>query len=211
MPHRQSAFLPKTGTSEEWSEAYARVDDYLRAFRIRNRIHLSNLNLQILRAAAERHADSPAVSPVRLAIEEAHRQVDAWLSQRLTDPAQPGRPYSTTVGRVAFMLSDGPTRHSDDFLVPDVHDAELEASMRSWSIKAGPDIKLSHMVARDIDLGLVPDAAENIWEFLDRRPFIRVTILLLLFLLATIGVLIPTDAYVTFLNWFSHLFANFQG
>lgn len=211
MIDRPSAFLPTTGTSEEWSEAYARVDDYLRAFRIRNRIHLSNLNLQILRAAAERHVATPAVSPVRLAIEEAHRQVDAWLSQRLQDPENPGRPYSTTVGRVAFMLSDGPTRHSDDFLVPDVQDPELEASMRSWSIKAGPDIKLSHMVARDIDLGLVPDAAENIWEFLDRRPFIRLAILLILFILATIGVLIPTEAYVPFLNWFGKLFSHIQG
>ncbi len=211
MIDRQSAFLPKTGTSEEWSEAYARVDDYLRAFRIRNRIHLSNLNLQILRSAAERHAETPAVSPVRLAIEEAHRQVDAWLSARLIETGSAPRPYSTTVGRVAFLLSDGPTRHSDDFLVPDVHDPELESAMRSWSIKAGPDIKLSHMVAREIDLGLLPDTAENIWEFLDRRPFIRLAILLSLFALATIGVLIPTEAYVPFITWFGHLFSHAQG
>jgi len=37
------AFRPKTGTMESWNAAYVRVEDYLRAHRIHNRLHQSRL------------------------------------------------------------------------------------------------------------------------------------------------------------------------
>ena len=31
-------FAPKTGTEDEWNEAYARLADYFRSYRLHNRI-----------------------------------------------------------------------------------------------------------------------------------------------------------------------------
>ena len=41
-------FRPRTGTMQEWNAAYVRVEDYLRAHRIHNRLHQSRLIQQIL-------------------------------------------------------------------------------------------------------------------------------------------------------------------
>ena len=43
-----SEFRPRTGTMDDWNAAYVRVEDYLRAHRIHNRLHQSRLILQIL-------------------------------------------------------------------------------------------------------------------------------------------------------------------
>ena len=42
------SFQPKTGTMEAWNAAYVRVEDYLRAHRIHNRLHSSRLVLRLL-------------------------------------------------------------------------------------------------------------------------------------------------------------------
>ena len=68
-----SAFHPRTGTLEEWNAAYVRVEDYLRAHRIHNRLHQSRLIQVILVRAARRHERMPTVSPTTRAAEEASR------------------------------------------------------------------------------------------------------------------------------------------
>ena len=40
-----AGFRPRTGTMDEWNEAYVRVENYLRAHRIHNRLHQSRLKL----------------------------------------------------------------------------------------------------------------------------------------------------------------------
>jgi hypothetical protein len=40
------------------------------------------------------------------------------------------------------------------------------------------------MAPRDIDLGLVPEVAEDTWEGLERRPFVRALLLWAIFSLA---------------------------
>ena len=44
-----NSFRPRTGTLEQWNAAYVRVEDYLRAHRIHNRLHQSRLIQQVLR------------------------------------------------------------------------------------------------------------------------------------------------------------------
>src|SRR5450432_648150 len=73
------AFQPKTGTMEAWNGAYVRVEDYLRAHRIHNRLHQSRLIQRVLSLAAARHEQNPALDPVTLAIEETDRLMDGWL------------------------------------------------------------------------------------------------------------------------------------
>ena len=42
-------FAPATGTEEEWNEAYARLADYFRSYRLHNRIRRTQLILETLR------------------------------------------------------------------------------------------------------------------------------------------------------------------
>src|SRR5882724_4077726 len=77
------AFRPKTGTMDAWNAAYVRVEDYLRAHRIHNRLHQSRLIQEILERAARRHAQRPALDPTTLAAEETEAMMDAWFSKVL--------------------------------------------------------------------------------------------------------------------------------
>jgi len=61
---------------EAWNAAYVRVEDYLRAHRIHNRLHQSRLILQILERAARRHEAQPASEPTTLAAEETEAMMD---------------------------------------------------------------------------------------------------------------------------------------
>ena len=73
------SFRPKTGTLEQWNAAYVRVEDYLRAHRVHNRLHQSRLIQRVLGAAARRHEQNPALDPATLAIEETDRMMDGWF------------------------------------------------------------------------------------------------------------------------------------
>ena len=64
------SFRPKTGSLDAWNAAYVRVEDYLRAHRIHNRLHQSRLIQRILERAARRHEQQPAIAPTTLAAEE---------------------------------------------------------------------------------------------------------------------------------------------
>ena len=76
-----STFQPKTGSLEAWNAAYVRVEDYLRAHRIHNRLHQSRLILRVLERAARRHQENPSLDPTTLAAEEAERMMDAWFGE----------------------------------------------------------------------------------------------------------------------------------
>jgi hypothetical protein len=56
-------FAPATGTDQEWNEAYGRLADYFRAYRLHNRLRRTELVLEALRRAAETHAKDPRRNP----------------------------------------------------------------------------------------------------------------------------------------------------
>src|SRR5438445_10869607 len=82
-------FRPRTGTMEAWNAAYVRVEDYLRAHRIHNRLHQSRLIHTILEKAASRHAVNPALDPTTLAAEEAETLMTGWFRQVLAESTLP--------------------------------------------------------------------------------------------------------------------------
>src|SRR5215212_7258808 len=82
-------FRPRTGTMMEWNSAYVRVEDYLRAHRIHNRLHLSRLIQQILERAAHRHEAEPGRSPTVLAAQETESLMDIWFAGMLNERRQP--------------------------------------------------------------------------------------------------------------------------
>ncbi len=193
-PQRHAAiaeFRPTTGTMEQWNAAYVRVEDYLRAHRIHNRLHQSRLILQVLERAARRHAGNPALNPTVLAAEEIEATMDLWFSQLL---ARPGQPHDRIAvdGRLALLLSDGPQRWPYAFLDEQQVPGEFAAAMQARVIEAGPDMAVSSMVPRPIDLGPVTEAAGETMERIEQFPLVRTLLLWLVFAGALAGIFYVT-------------------
>jgi hypothetical protein len=180
FPDLPVAFRPKTGTQEAWSAAYVRVEDYLRAHRVHNRLHQVRLIQKILERAAERHAANPALDPTILAAEETEALMDAWFEDVLDERGLPHERIAVD-GRVALLLCDGPQRWPHAFLDERHLPEDFVRAMRASSMRAGPDLAVSSMVPRPIDLGPITEAAGETLERLGRWPIVRVLVLWLLF------------------------------
>ena len=174
-----SAFRPRTGTMEAWNAAYVRVEDYLRAHRIHNRLHQSRLILQILERAARRHEAQPASEPTTLAAEETEAMMDLWFADVLDVRGQPHERIAVD-GRVALLLSDGPEKWPYAFLDEQNVPVDFAQAMRRGGLQAGPDMAVSNMAPRPIDLGLIPQAAGETLEQFEKWPILRALLLWLL-------------------------------
>lgn len=170
------SFRPKTGTLEQWNSAYVRVEDYLRAHRIHNRLHQSRLIQRVLVATAARHLQNPGLDPSTLAIEETDRLMDGWFGELLNEKGL-SHDRIASEGRVALLLADGMQRWPYVFLEEHNVPAEFAQLMQQSSIKAGPDLAVSSMVPRDIDLGIITEAAGSTLEHIERLPLVRVLLL----------------------------------
>jgi hypothetical protein len=176
-----SSFRPRTGTLEQWNAAYVRVEDYLRAHRIHNRLHQSRLIQRILERAAERHREHPALDPTTLAAEETEKLMDRWFGEILGDKERPHDRIAID-GRVALLLADGPQKWPYAFLDEEKVPPEFAHAMQDSSIQAGPDLAVSNMVPRPIDLGPISEAAGETLESFERYPILRTLVLWALFL-----------------------------
>ena len=169
-------FRPKTGTLDQWNAAYVRVEDYLRAHRVHNRLHLSRLIQRILVSAARLHEQKPALEPATLAVEETDRMMDEWFGEVLGEKGLPHDRIATE-GRVALLLADGLQRWPYVFLEDDQVPVEFLQAVKQGSIKAGPDLAVSSMVPREIDLGSITEVAGDTLERIERVPVLRVLLL----------------------------------
>jgi hypothetical protein len=181
------AFRPKTGTMESWNAAYVRVEDYLRAHRIHNRLHQGRLIQRILERAAQRHAERPALDPTTLAAEETEAMMEAWFGEVLDEKGQPGDRLAID-GRVSLLLCDGPEHWPYAFLDEENVPADFVQAMRTSNLQAGPDLAVSSMVPRPIDLGPITEAAGETLERFERLPVIRTLLLWVVFALALGGI-----------------------
>lgn len=178
-----STFRPRTGGMEAWNAAYVRVEDYLRAHRIHNRLHQSRLIQRILNRAAARHEANPALDPTTLAAEETERMMDDWFGKILAGENLPADRVAPT-GRVALLLADGPAKWPYAFLDDARMPPDFTAALRRCSMEAGPDLAVSSMVPRPIDLGLLSGAAGETLERIEKWPVLRTLALWALFLAA---------------------------
>lgn len=186
-----ATFRPRTGTMEAWNAAYVRTEDYLRAHRIHNRLHQSRLIQAVLERAANRHALNPALEPTTLAAEEMELMMDEWFAE-LLDAKNLPHDRIAIEGRVALLLCDGPQKWPYAFLDSKTMPDEFAAAMRASSIKAGPDMTVSSMVPREIDLGLITEAAGETLERMEKWPLLRLALLWALFLGALFGIFYVT-------------------
>jgi hypothetical protein len=186
-----ATFRPRTGTMDEWNGAYVRVENYLRAHRIHNRLHQSRLIQQILERAAHRHEAEPARSPTVLAAEETESLMDLWFADMLDQRGQPHERIAVD-GRLALLLCDGPQKWPYAFLDEQQIPSEFEQAMREGVIQAGPDMTVSSMVPRPIDLGPIPEAAGETMERIEKWPMARTILLWLVFAGALGGIFYAT-------------------
>ncbi len=186
-----STFRPRTGTMEAWNAAYVRVEDYLRAHRIHNRLHQSRLIQAVLERAAQRHAANPALDPTTLAAEAVEEMMDQWFADVLGIKNREHQRIAID-GRVAMLLCDGPQQWPYAFLDRGNIPADFASTMLASSIKAGPDMTVSSMVPRDIDLGPITEAAGETLERMEKWPLLRMVLLWALFLGALFGIFFVT-------------------
>lgn len=153
-------FAPKTGTEDEWNEAYARLADYFRSYRLHNRIRRTQLILETLRRAADAHQKDPTRPPTAHAITQARAMLGEWLSEiyhgmDLTESQIEG------TGRLGFHLCDGPGRWPHFFIDRENLPADMTAAMRSAVRASGPRLQVSKMTPRPIDLGIMGDSEDD--------------------------------------------------
>jgi hypothetical protein len=180
-------FRPRTGSLEAWNAAYVRVEDYLRAHRLHNRLHQSRLIQQILERAAQRHAAHPEMDPTTLAAEETEALMAGWFDEIL-GPHDSPRERLAVDGRVALLLCDGPEHWPYAFLAPGQVSEDFRQAMRTRFLEAGPHLSVSSMVPRPIDLGLITGAAGETLDRFNRWPILRTLLLWIVFVLALAGI-----------------------
>ena len=176
------ALGPKT-----WNAAYVRVEDYLRAHRVHNRLHQLRLIQRILDRAAARHAADPRLDPTVLAAEETEAMMDGWFAEMLDQRGQPHERIAVD-GRVALLLCDGPQKWPFAFLEEGGAPPEFVKAMRASSMRAGPDMAVSSMVPRPIDLGPITEAAGETLERFEQWPVLRTLFLWLFFIGALVAI-----------------------
>ena len=144
-------FFPATGSVADWNAAYYRLEDYLRAHLIVHKVHQSQIILRILHRAAARHGADPSLSPVTIAMAEAQSELNDWF-RFLLDGKERQLERIAIDGRLGLLLTNAPQKWPNIFLetqgVPD----EFIAAMRAATVQAGPELQISSMVPRPVDI-----------------------------------------------------------
>lgn len=184
-------FVPTWGSPGEWNSAYEKLESYLRAHEVDSHLHRAHLITKILRHVSHRWQGQTPLAPLStLVIEEANRLLNEWFSCIMDMPDGTNTNFTTADGRVALFLCDGPLRWPYAFLEPRHIPEDLTSAMRKSLMRAGPELQISNMVPRPIDLGMFPEIADDTMDTLNRMPVIK----------AFIGWLILL-AILTYLFW----------
>jgi hypothetical protein len=171
----------------EWNAAYAKVESYFHALRIRNKPLLGQLVLRVLERAQRRAPGELNASTTQLAAEEMDRIVTEWFSEVLQSPPTKADNTLSTRGRLALLLADMPGKWQDQFLRPGPWPQEFTSAMREAFLRAGPDFQLSKMTPRPLDLGPITTLTN-----LGRMPYFRMGLAWTIFALLLIGIFIVT-------------------
>jgi hypothetical protein len=172
---------------EEWNDAYAKVESYFHALRIRNKPLLGQLVLRVLERAQRRAPAELTASATQLAAEEMDRIVTEWFSEVLQSPPTKTDQTLSTRGRLALLLADMPGRWQDQFLRPGPWPEEFTNAMRETFLRAGPDFQISKMTPRPLDLGPITTLTN-----LGRMPYFRMALAWTIFALLLVAIFMLT-------------------
>lgn len=156
-----------------WDEAYARVEAYFSALRIRNKLLLSRLVYRVLKRAADMQRQSGG-EPQVLAMQSTAKLVAEWF-ERVLDVKLPKERIAGR-GRLALFLADMPGRWERYFLADPPWPEEFIERMRRSYLNAGPKFQARTMTPRPIELSAIVTGASQTWESLNRTPIIRAMI-----------------------------------
>jgi hypothetical protein len=163
---------------DEWNGAYAKVENYFHALRVRNKTLLGQLVLRVLERATSRAPAEPQNSATQLAVEEMDRLIHEWFAEVLQIPPERRDRTLSTRGRLALLLADMPGKWQDQFLRPGPWPEEFVSSMRESYLRAGPDFQISKMTPRPFDLGPLTTL-----QNFSKLPYIRMVLIWMLFIL----------------------------
>ena len=174
------------GELDEWEEAYAAVEAYFQALRLRNRLLVAELVRSILWRASERRTHEPDKAPRLLAMEEALSEVAEWTKAVLDAPLEHDRLAAR--GRLALLLAGMPDQWQGVFLTPPPWPAEFVDAMRRSYLAAGPRFADLKMVPQPLEFNAFGSGAAQWWETMDRRPIVRLMTTSILLILAGLAV-----------------------
>jgi len=173
LPHQSlESFRPLTETElDEWEQAYAAVEAYLQALRIRNRLLAAELVRGILWRASARAANEPDKTPRFLAMEEALAEIANWTQDVLDEPLENRRLAAR--GRLALLLAGMPGKWQGVFLTPPPWPPEFVESMRKSYLAAGPQFAELTMIPAPLELNALGSGAAQWQDTMTRRPVLR--------------------------------------
>lgn len=170
----------------EWEEAYAAVEAYLQALRVRNRLLVAELVRGILWRASSRRSAEPDKPARELAMEEALALVADWTQDVLDVPLENRRLAAR--GRLALLLAGMPDQWQGVFLTPAPWPAPFVQAMRNSYLAAGPRFAALTMVPKPLELNALGHGAAQWWETMERKPIMRLMFLALLILMVALSV-----------------------
>ncbi|MGH8023955.1 MAG: hypothetical protein ACRED1_10260 [Limisphaerales bacterium] len=171
-PMPSNAALLAGRSLDEWNAAYAKVENYFYALRVRNKTLLGQSVLRVLDRAMARAESEPDRSATELAVEGMERLVNEWFAEVLQIPPERRDRTLSTRGRLALLLADMPGKWQDQFLRPGPWPEEFVNVMREGYLRAGPEFQLSKMTPRPFDLGPLTTLTQ-----LGRLPYIRMVLI----------------------------------
>jgi hypothetical protein len=190
---------------EEWNAAYAKVENYFHALRIRNKALLGQLVLRVIERAMRRAPQEPGRSATQIAAEEMDHLVTEWFSEVLQSPLTKADNTLSTRGRLALLLADMPGKWQEQFLRPGPWPQEFTSAMRETFLRAGPDFQLSKMTPRPLDLGPIATLTN-----LGKYPYLRMLIVWTIFAALLVLVFWLTHSELTFVEAVQNLFSRIR-
>jgi len=172
---------------EDWNAAYAKVESYFHALRIRNKVLLGRMVIHVLKRAMRRAPNEPQRHVTELAAEEMDAVVTEWFAQVLQESPTNRDHMLSTRGRLALLLADMPGKWQEQFLRPGPWPEAFVSAMRDAYLRAGPDFQLSKMAPRPLDLGAIQSLTD-----LSRLPFLKMVSLWIILALVFIAVFVLT-------------------
>ena len=165
-------FRPLTETElDEWEQAYAAVEAYLQALRIRNRLLAAELVRGILWRASARAATEPEKTARFLAMEETLVEIANWTQEVLDEPLENRRLAAR--GRLALLLAGMPGKWQGVFLTPPPWPPEFVESMRKSYLAAGPQFAELTMLPAPLELNALGTGAAQWQAAMNSSPILR--------------------------------------
>ncbi|MEI9999493.1 MAG: hypothetical protein WDO13_10160 [Verrucomicrobiota bacterium] len=175
---------------EAWNEAYDRLVAYLKTFELGDHAYVSQLALNLLTEAKEKHRAGAAEDPTTLTLHLAQKHLADWLAATLGQQnASPSHVLPT--GYIAILLSQAYRKAPTAFLAEPLPE-DLRQALRATLLVTGPDLNVSSMTPRHLDYGPMLQFARQTWHRVDARELL-------------VAVLFWTLVYSVFYWWLSQL------